>query len=603
MRPSGDRHAYDGTWRWVAERLRAHRVPILGLAVLSALEVLLRVLLPWPMKAIVDQALGPVPVTPWLGWLSGDGSNRMALLVMLALIGVAIQFVHQLVLMSHTRQSAILGTRLTRSLREELFVHLQGLALRHHTRRPIGDSVHRLEVDAGCLELWLLRGVFPMTFSAVTLVAMFAILAGIDRWLALVSLSVVPFMLVWIRLGGARLRPNVEQTRRLESRLTARLHESFAAIRLIKSFAREPYETTRVFGAADEAIRARVLLSTREAVFSLVIGSLTVIGSTLVIIVGGLLVIRGQLTVGTLLVALAYLGFVYGPLSGIANTTTTIHQALAGARRVREILALTPEGHEDAAAIPAPAFSGAVRFEHVSFRYDHREVLDDVEFETRPGEMLALVGPSGAGKTTLVSLIPRLYEPTSGRILIDGLDVRHLRLADLRRQIAIVQQDAPVMSGTVLDNLRYGRLDASREEVESAARAANADEFIERLEEGYDTPLGESGAGLSGGQRQRLSMARAFLKDAPILILDEPTAALDAISEEAVFTGLRRLRAGRTTFVIAHRLSTIRDADRILVMDRGRIVDQGTHDTLLRSSTLYRRLAARIAATTSEADS
>jgi ATP-binding cassette subfamily B protein/subfamily B ATP-binding cassette protein MsbA len=202
-----------------------------------------------------------------------------------------------------------------------------------------------------------------------------------------------------------------------------------------------------------------------------------------------------------------------------------------------------------------------------------------------------------------VSLIPRLYEPTVGRILIDGIDIVRVRLADLRRQIAIVQQDAPVMSGTVLDNLRYGRLDATRPEIEAAARAANADEFIERLDAGYETPLGEAGAGLSGGQRQRLSMARAFLKDAPILILDEPTAALDAISEEAVFTALRRLRAGRTTFVIAHRLSTIRDADRILVMDRGRVVDQGTHDTLLATSSLYRRLAARIAAAAAEADS
>jgi ABC-type multidrug transport system fused ATPase/permease subunit len=603
MRPSGDQHANRSAWRWAADRLRPHRGPILALASLSGLEVLLRVLLPWPMKAIVDQALGSVPVSPWLRWLSGGTSNRMSLLVMLALIGIAIQFVHQLVLMTHTRQSAILGLRLTRTLREELFVHLQGLALRHHTKLPVGESVHRLEVDAGCLELWLLRGLFPMIFSAVTLVAMFAILAGIDGLLAVVSLSVVPLMLVWIRWAGARLRPDVEQARRLESRLTARLHESFAAIRLIKSFAREPYETRRVFGAADEAIRARVLLSTREAVFSLVIGSLTVVGSTLVIIVGGLLVIRGQLTVGTLLVALAYLGFVYGPLSGIANTTTTIHQALAGATRVREMLALTPEGHEEAAANPAPVFQGAVRFEHVSFQYEHRAVLEDVDVEVRPGELLALVGPSGAGKTTLVSLIPRLYEPTVGRILIDGIDIVRVRLADLRRQIAIVQQDAPVMSGTVLDNLRYGRLDATRPEIEAAARAANADEFIERLDAGYETPLGEAGAGLSGGQRQRLSMARAFLKDAPILILDEPTAALDAISEEAVFTALRRLRAGRTTFVIAHRLSTIRDADRILVMDRGRVVDQGTHDTLLATSSLYRRLAARIAAAAAEADS
>jgi ABC-type multidrug transport system fused ATPase/permease subunit len=378
--------------------------------------------------------------------------------------------------------------------------------------------------------------------------------------------------------------------------MTARLHESFAAIRLVKSFAREPYEGQRFSGAANEAMRARVVLSGREALFSSVVGTLTVVGTSGVVLVGGLLVLRGRLSVGTVLVALAYLGFVYGPLSGLANTIGSIQQALAGVRRVRETLESAREAIDEGGGvgIEPGRLTGRIEFEHVSFAYDDQLVLHDVSFVAEPGDFVALVGPSGSGKTTLVSLIPRFYEPSAGRVLIDGVDASRYKLGALRRQVALVLQEAIMLSGTIRDNLRYGRLEASDAAVESAARAANAHEFINRLGRGYDTQLGEAGSGLSGGQKQRLSMARAFLKDAPILILDEPTAALDSVAERLILSALDRLRVGRTTVVIAHRLSTVRQANRILVLDHGRIVAEGTHETLVRESELYRALAAHL---------
>jgi ABC-type multidrug transport system fused ATPase/permease subunit len=574
-------------WTWAANYLTPYRGRIALLVALSLAEVGLRVLLPWPMKAIVDQALGPQPPAPWIARLLGSAPSRESLLISIAVLGVLIQFLHQGVLMAHTRLFTVTGHEVTRDVRQQLFAHLQGLALRHHSRMPVGEAVYRLEADAAALEQLLLRGIFPMVFSALTLVVMFAILARINAALALVSLSVVPFMFVWIRWAGRRLRPGAERTKQLESRLTARLHESFSAIRLIKSFAREPYESQRFTGDAEAAMRARVLLTRNESIFSVVVGALTVVGSTLVVIVGGMLVLRGRLTIGTLLVALAYLGFVYGPLSGIANTAGSIHQALVSAGRVRDTLAIATEPDDGRGEPVAWPVRGEVSFEQVSFAYDGRAVLTDVTFSAAPGELVAIVGPSGAGKTTLVSLIPRFYEPTAGRVRLDGHDVASLRLTDLRRNVGVVLQDAVMMSGSVGQNLLYGRLDATMDDMQRAARAAHAEEFIAELPDGYATVLGADGVSLSGGQRQRISMARAFLKDAPVLILDEPTASLDPISTQVVMRVMKQLREGRTTLVIAHNLSTVRDADRIVVMERGRIVASGTHDTLLATSPLY----------------
>jgi ABC-type multidrug transport system fused ATPase/permease subunit len=364
---------------------------------------------------------------------------------------------------------------------------------------------------------------------------------------------------------------------------------------LVKSFAREAYETARYAQAGGRTMDARIALTWQQSLFSATISAITILGSALVLVVGGIHVMRGQMKIGSLTAVISYLGAVYGPLSAIAYTSGQLQGALAGAKRVRAMFAQVPETVDGPDAIDASNVTGYLRFENVGFAYpDGTEVLHEITFEAKPGEMVALVGLTGAGKTTLVSLIPRFYDASVGQVLVDGIDVRRYRVRSLRERIAIVLQDPVLFSGTIADNLRYGRLDATLEEIEEAARAAHAHDFVSALPKGYDTEIAEAGRSLSGGERQRLSVARAILKKAPILILDEPTSSLDAISEEIVFSALKRLRAGRTTIVIAHRLSTVRDADRILVLDGGRIAAQGRHEELLETSLLYRRMCARL---------
>ncbi len=587
---------------WILACLRPHRRRVALVTCLLLGQIALGALEPWPLKVVIDYVLSadrrplPEPFATWVHALTGGG--LIAMLVFFVVGGVVLQIAKELITAWSTQAQVETGQRMVYDLRYRLFEHLQALGLHHHTTTSTSDAVYRVDVDAYAVENLIMGGVFPVATSVVTLSVMFVILLKLDTTVALLSLAVVPFLYLALRYYMSTLVEREERVKELESTLMGRVFESFSAIRLVKSFAREGHETARYAEAGERTMRERITLTWQQSLFSVAVTAITVLGTALVLIVGGLHVLRGEMTIGSLIVVVAYLAAVYGPLSAIAHTTGQLQGALAGAKRVRAALALMPEVPEDeetSDALDASAIRGDIRFDRVGFHYPGAgSVLHDISFAARPGEMVALVGLTGAGKTTLVSLVPRFYDATEGRVLIDDVEVGRYRLRSLRERIAIVLQDPVLFQGTIAENLRYGRLDASDEEVQDAARAAAAHDFIMRLPKGYQTEIAEAGGGLSGGERQRLSVARALLKDAPILILDEPTSSLDAISEEVVFAALRRLRQGRTTIVIAHRLSTVRDADRILVLDGGRIAAQGRHDELLRTSPLYRKMCARL---------
>jgi ATP-binding cassette subfamily B protein/subfamily B ATP-binding cassette protein MsbA len=577
--------------------MRPYRGRLTLLAILSIVEVGLGALAPWPLKIVVDNVLRGQPFHPAVAHVADalTGGSRVWLLAIVVIAGLIIQVANEGTSMLHTQVQVDTGQHLVFDLRERLFAHLQRLGLEHHLTTSTGDAVYRLETDAYCINDLVMTGMFPLASAVLTLVVMFAILLKLDLTLALLSLAIVPLLYACLRYYLGTLVDRNEGVKELESKLVEHLYESFSAIRLVKSFAREPFETDRFRARGQAAMDGRITLTWQESLFSALVSTTTLAGTALVVGVGGLHVLEGRLSIGALLVVMAYLAAVYGPLSAIAHTSGSLQQAMAGARRVRAALALEPEPIDVPGAVDAGGIRGAIAFDQVSFAYpDGTRVLDEVSFSARPGDMIAIVGLTGAGKTTLLSLIPRFYEPTAGRVLIDEVDGRDYGLRALRERIAIVLQDPVLLSGTIADNLRYGRLDASPDALQAAARAAQAHEFIMRLPHGYDSPLAEAGGGLSGGERQRLGIARALVKDAPILLLDEPTSALDAISEEAVFGALRELRRGRTTIVIAHRLSTVRDADQILVLDGGRLAAKGTHDELLVASPLYRRMCARL---------
>jgi ATP-binding cassette subfamily B protein len=582
-------------WTWSCMRpYRGRMAVLLGIA---ATEIALGLLTPWPLKLLVDNVLGTQPMPPTIGAIAHavTGGSQAELLFVVVIGGLLLQLASQVMSTINTQVQVDTGQRMVYTLRAQLLAHLQALALRHHIATRTADSVYRLEADAYCVHDLVMSGALPLLTSVATLTAMFVILVKMDQSLALLSLAVIPFLYACLRYYSKRMVDRAERVKELESKLVERLYEILSSIKVVKGFAREPHELQSFKSAGHETMNARLQFTWQESLFTLVVTAITATGTALVLAVGGLHVLRGELSVGHLFVVTAYLVGVYGPLSSIAHTTGALQNAIASSRRVREIFAHTPEMLDAPDAVDATAITGDVRFENVSFSYtDNRQILRDINFSARPGEMVALVGLTGAGKSTLASLIPRFFEPTSGRVLIDGVDVAQYRLRSLRERIALVLQDAMLFGGTVADNIRYGRLNATDEEVEQAARAAHAHDFIMRLPKGYDTPLAEAGGSLSGGERQRLGIARALLKDAPILILDEPTSSLDALSEEAVFSALRRLREGRTTVVIAHRLSTIRDANRILELHEGRIEAQGTHQELLGSNELYRRMCARL---------
>lgn len=585
-------------FRWALSYLRPYRGRLTLFLIVAVVEIVSGLLLPWPLKFIVDNALGSQPVPSWMNGLIGIfGSGTVAMLILGCVAYLVLHYASEFISVAHTQMQQSIGQRLIFDLRQQLFAHLQSLSLRFHLKRGPGETIYHIENDSYCVESLTLSGAFPLMSAAVTLGSMFIVLLRINYQVALMSLVVVPFLLWVNRYYSERIVERSEKVKEMESGVINFFHEVFTSIRVIKAFVRESHEQQRFKEKGTITLDARIKLTLQESLFAAMINVVTTGGTALILFVGGYNVYQKRMTIGDLLVALTYLASVFGPLVAMSHTFGNVQASVASARRVLRTLQTDPEIEDRPDAIEAPKLRGEIELRGVHFHYDDEaSVLKGVSFTARPGQMIALVGLTGAGKTSLVSLIPRFYDAVSGQVLVDGRDVRDYQLRSLRSQVSVVLQDPVLFSGTIADNIRYGRLNATDEEVIAAAQAAYAHEFILRKPEGYGTRIGsEDGTQLSGGERQRISIARAFLKNSPILILDEPTSSLDARAESSIFDSLRHLMDERTTIVIAHRLSTVRDADKILVLDGGEIIGEGRHEELLMTVPLYRELCERLA--------
>jgi ATP-binding cassette, subfamily B, bacterial len=542
---------------------------------------------PWPLKLVVDAVLGSEPPLPVLSAMSKTmrlGALAAAVIALQLIVGALTMLGSNLVIGA--------ALRMVFRLRCALFEHLQRLSLTFHDATRVGDSLYRVAWDTYAVQTLLNNAIVPATTAALTLAGIAVVMGMLDWRVTVAALAVaVPLVVLIRRLDRPMTRHSMRVHER-ESDVSSRVQETLTAIRAVQAFTREPLERERFERQAAESLHASVRLTRLQTGSQMVVSLLMAAGTAAVIWLAGLRALRGALTPGDVVLLAAYVVMLYKPLETLAYTAVAVQGAVAGARRVLALLDVRPEVVDapDAVALPGRAW-GRLVFERVSFAYRTGEpALREVSLDLRPGETVAIVGASGAGKTTLASLVIRFYDPQAGRITLDGYDLRALTLRSLRENVALVLQDPIVFGGSIRENIAYGRPEASLEDVENAARAANAHEFITALPLGYDTPVGERGATLSGGQRQRLAIARAFVKDAPVLILDEPTSALDADNERAVLDALARLMKGRTTLIIAHRLSTIRGAHRIVVLQDGAVAEEGTHDELLARGAAYARL-------------
>jgi ABC-type multidrug transport system fused ATPase/permease subunit len=580
---------------WMSGLVRSLISPYRGwvMVVFAAMmvETLMSLAAPWPLKVVLDNALGHDKLPEWLTWVHTLGIDRdtMGLALFAALATLLIALLDSIADYIDNYYTESVGQWVAHDLRIRIYDHLHRLSLGYYSTHQTGTLLSTLTSDVATVQDFASSATLSIVVDMMTIVGMLGIMFWLNWDFALIAVGVTPFLLLFVARFKKAVKDATRDVRKRQSQIVAVAEQGLGSVRSVSAFDRQDLEASRMEEASRATVAAALKARRIKSLLGPVVSVVVAVCTAFVLWRGTSLIVSGVMTVGSLTVFLAYLSKFFKPVQDLAKMTNTIAQTAVGLERINLILSADDVIPEKPDAREPPKLQGSVAFEHVAFSYSaDSPVLKDVSFTVKPGQVVGVVGGTGSGKSTIVSLIPRFYDPTGGRVLIDGTDVRDFMLHPLRRQIGFVLQETVLFSGTVRDNIAYGRPgEVTEEEVIAAAKLANADEFISKMPHGYDTVVGERGDTLSGGQRQRIGIARAVIRDNPILILDEPTAALDTESERLVMEGLERLMKGRTVICIAHRLSTIRDADNIVVLANGVVAEQGTHGELLAKNGVY----------------
>lgn len=548
---------------------------IAGIFLLDLLLTPLTLLTPLPLKIAVDSVIGSQPIPSFFDALLPAAATRSktAVLVLAASLVVTIALLRQILKFGSALLRTYTGEKMVLEFRARLLRHVQCVSLSYHDSTGTSDSTYRIQYDAPAIQWITIDGVIPLCITGFTLAGMIGVTLGLDWQLALVALAVSPILFLVTRVYSGRLRSQWLDYKKFESSAMSVVQEVLATIRVVKAFGREEHEQNRFVRHSSKAVWELIRVVVIDSCVSSIVTLAIAIGTAIVLFMGVRHVQTGVLTLGELLLVNSYIAQLYGPLQSIGDQVTALQRSLASAERAFSLLDQPPDVVEHKHARPISRASGAVAFRNVSFAFNNDQlVLRDISFEVAAGTRVGIAGRTGAGKTTLVSLLLRFFDPIAGQILLDGIDLRDYKLAELRNQFAIVLQEPVLFSASIAENIAYANPSASDRDIIAAAKAANAHDFIARLPQGYETEVGERGMRLSGGERQRISLARAFMKDAPILILDEPTSSVDTRTEAAIMEAMERLMHGRTTFMIAHRLSTLENCDVRLEIEDGRLV-------------------------------
>ena len=577
----------------IASLLRPHyRSLALGILVVFGGSVA-DLLQPWPLKIVIDTVVKGRPVRGWSDDLvfAIAGTDPLSILRFAALAALAIAAFGAICSYAEKSLTTTVGQRVLHQLRRIIYSHIQRLSLSYHDKKQTGDLISRVTSDIDTVQSFLASGLLSVLVSVLTLFGMIAVMFVISWRFTLIALSVVPCLATVIYSFTRRIKKAARAVRKKEGEIVSIVHEALSAVRVVRAFAREDYEQRRFevesMESVDIALKARGL----KAKLSPTVEMIVAVGTSLVLWFGARMVLDGSLSTGSLIVFVLYLSRMYKPMQELSKMADTFTKAAVAWERIGELLDTDRDIKDLPDAGIAPPLRGQIEFDHVSFHYNPKTpILNNMSFRIEPGQVAALVGPTGAGKSTVISLVARFYDPSSGAVKIDGVDVRHYLQRSLRQQISFVLQETVLFQSTIWSNIAYGKPGATQEEIIHAAVAANAHEFIEKLPDGYDTVVGERGVTLSGGQRQRIAIARAVIRNTPIVILDEPSSGLDSASEKLVFDALDKLMVGKTAIVIAHRLATVQRADVIFVVKDGGIAESGTQEELLRKGGLYAQL-------------